>query len=194
MSKLKVYNDIKEDVIRCSKCDLGCDKGSRVVGNGNINADLMFIAEAPGKHEVKDGVCLSGNSISGKIYVNILNQLGYSRDDVFTANVICCGTNERKPEPWEIIKCRPYLERQLRLVSPKLVVTFGRLAAQAFFNDFKITKDHGKLFDIVGFDFKVFPIFHPAHYKAYSNKKQKDDFKKDIRRLKIIIDRLCNVE
>jgi DNA polymerase len=193
MNKLEVYSAFNNEVKDCSKCDLGvCKKldgyDPHVVGQGNVDADLMFIAEAPGKQETIHGRPLTPPGTSGNVYENILKFMDLTRDDVYTTNVVLCRPpNNRDPELYEVKKCQPYLERQIKLVEPKLIVTFGRFAAQAFVNNFKITKDHGNIIRSEKYGINIFPVYHPAYYKAYASAKRRAEFKTDINKLKKIV-------
>jgi DNA polymerase len=174
------------------KCDLGCGLvegyDPHVTGQGNIDADIMFIAEAPGKQETIHKKPLVPPGASGKVYENILEFIGLTRQDVYTTNVVLCRPpKNRDPELYEVKKCRSYLERQIELVKPKLIVTFGRFAAQVFVNNIKITKDHGKIIKSKKFGVDVFPVYHPAYYKAYASISQRNEFKVDINKLKEIV-------
>ena len=195
VDKLKIYDEFKNNVKSCSKCDLGGAGlldgfDPHVVGQGSLDADLMFIAEAPGKQETIHGVPLTPPGVSGKVYENILKFIGLTRDEVYTTNVVLCRPpGNRDPELYEVKKCRPYFESQIQLVNPKLIVTFGRFAAQAFLNNVKITKDHGKIIRSKKYDVNVFPIYHPAYYKAYASAKKRKEFKEDINKLKILVEK-----
>ena len=121
---------------------------------------------------------------------NILKFIGLSRDDVYTSNIVLCRPPEnRDPDAYEVKKCKGYLQRQIELVEPRLIVTFGRFAAQAFLNNFKITKNHGKMFESQEFNINVFPIYHPAYYKAYASLSRRQEFKEDIKKLRNIIEK-----
>jgi DNA polymerase len=195
MNKLQVYASFREEVKNCSNCDLGgCGlvdgQDPHVVGQGNTEADLMFIAEAPGKQETIHGRPLTPPGTSGNVYENILKFLDLTRDDVYTTNVVLCRPpKNRDPELYEIKKCQPYLERQIKLVEPKLVVTFGRFAAQSFINNFKITKDHGNIIRSEKYNVDIFPIYHPAYYKAYASAKRREEFKMDINKLRKMVNK-----
>lgn len=191
MNKLKIYNEFVEKTKCCKKCDLGYDKidgyDPHVIGQGNLDADLMFVAEAPGKQETIYGRPLTPPGTSGNVYENVLKFIGLTRDDVYTTNVLVCRPpKNRDPEPYEVKKCQPYFEQQIDLVKPKLVITFGRFAAQSFINNFKITRDHGKIVKSTKYNIDIFPIYHPAYYRAYSSKKQREEFKQDVNKLKKI--------
>lgn len=187
------YNELAREVANCKKCDLGCvdlleGYDPHVMGNGGSDSGLMFIAEAPGLQETKHKCPLTPPGTSGKLYEKVLESLGVSRDEVYTTNtVLCRPPKNRDPEPWEVNKCKPYLIAQLNLVQPKLVVTFGRFAAQVMLGDFKITKEHGKIRRSELFNVDVFPLYHPAYVKVYAPEKVRKEFSNDIKKLKQIV-------
>lgn len=192
MSKNKDYEILCKEIMGCSKCDLGCEKldghNAHVAGQGNLNAKIMFVAEAPGLQETIFHRPLTPPGTSGKVYEKILSALDLTREEVYTTNtVLCRPPKNRDPEIWEMHKCKSYLKRQIDIVQPKLIVTFGRFAAQAFINDFKITRDHGKLKKSEVFNINVFPVYHPAYVAAYAPEEKRQEFKKDIQTLKNIL-------
>ena len=193
MSKLQVYRELENEVLNCNRCDLGnCGfvdgQDPHVVGQGNLNSDIIFIAEAPGEQETIFKEPLTSAGVSGKLYEKALDYIGLKREDVFTTNVVACRpTGNRDPENWEIEKCRPFFERQIRLINPKLIVTFGRFAAQIFINNIKITKDHGRIKKSADFNVDIFPLCHPAYLQAYAPYSQREGFKRDLKSLRSII-------
>jgi uracil-DNA glycosylase len=194
MNKIAVWENLCKEAACCKKCDLGCEDfldgyNQHVMGQGNLNAKIMFLAEAPGLQETIHRYPLASSGMSGKIYENVLITLGLARDDVYTANVmICRPPKNRDPEPWEMHKCEKYLKKQIELVVPKLIVTFGRFAAQALITDFKITRDHGKLKKSAMLNMNVFSLYHPAYIGAYAPKEKREEFKNDIMALKNILE------
>jgi DNA polymerase len=194
MSKTDEYQCIVKEVMSCAECDLGCEKlldgyNPHVVGQGNLDSKIVFIAEAPGFNETVHCRPLTPPGTSGKIYEKLLSKLGLSRDDVYTTNVVMCRPpKNRDPEPWEIHKCRKYLRRQLEVVGPEIVVTFGRFAAQYMLGNFgKITQEHGKIKRSDNFGVNVFPLYHPAYIGAYAPKSKREEFKQDVEKLKKIL-------
>ena len=175
---------------KCSRCDLGCEKlldgfDPHVLGQGNIDANVMFVAEAPGYHETEFQRPLTPPGTSGKIYEKVLDGLGLTRDDVYTTNtVLCRPPKNRDPELWEVHKCKNNLTKQIQMVQPKIIVTFGRFAAQVLLGNFKITKEHGELRKSEQFDVLVFPVYHPAYIGAYAPKEKREEFKQDLLKLK----------
>ena len=101
--------------------------------------------------------------------------------------MLCRPPNNRDPEPYEVAQCRHYLERQLELVKPELIITFGRFSASMFLKDFKITRDHGKIQKCEKYGVSVCPLYHPAYAGCYGSQKVRDEFKQDVDELKKII-------
>lgn len=184
---------MEQEVLSCTKCDLGEPKlldgyDPHVMGQGSVEAKIMFVAEAPGKQETISRQPLTTKGTSGSVYENILKHIGVAREDVYTTNTVLCRPPQNAdPEPYQVKTCRDYLQRQVALVNPKLVVTFGKFASLAFLNKIKITQEHGKLVKSDKFDVMVYPIYHPAYYKAYASAKRREEFKRDINRLKGIV-------
>jgi DNA polymerase len=178
---------------KCTKCDLGCEKlldgyDPHVIGQGAVPAKIMFVAESPGLQETIYQRPLTPPGTSGKLYEKVLKTLDLTREEVYTSNTtICRPPKNRDPEPWEVLKCKPNLIKQLELVQPDLVITFGRFAAQVFLGNFKITKEHGRLRYSKEYNVDVFPLYHPAYVSAYASKDKREEFKNDIKILKNIL-------
>ena len=190
--KLKIYEELKDEVINCTKCDLGCDRPDdldpHVMGQGNLDAKVMFIAEAPGKEETVNQQPLTGTGTAGKKFESMLKHLELSRDDVYVTNTILCRPEgNADPMPYQVLACEDYFRRQLDLVKPKIVVTFGRFAAQSMLGYVKITKDRGKIAHSEKFGVDVFPLYHPAFVSAYASADRRKEFKYDVKRLKGIL-------
>lgn len=188
-----MYEQIKTDAFKCKSCglcELGVVEGKQacVMGEGNLNSKILFIAQNPGNQEVLASQPLTHAGKSGKIYENVLKSLGLTRQDVYTCNVVLCHSpGNRALEPYEILKCRPFLERQFKLVNPQLVVSFGAPAAQALLYNFKITQDHGKIKYSDQFGVGVFPLYHPAYVGCYAKQSARDEFKQDLVVLKRLV-------
>lgn len=191
--KLKIYDALYREVMDCSQCDLGCEKllegyDPHVMGQGNLNADFMFMAESPGKEETKHQQPLTTTGVSGSLYEKVLKKLGLERDEVYTTNtVLCRPPRNRDPEFWEVKKCEKYFIRQLEMVDPKIVITFGRFAAQAMLGQFKITQEHGQLRISDKFSVPVFPMYHPSYIRSYASAAKRAEFDEDIEKLQEII-------
>jgi DNA polymerase len=120
------YEEIKE----CANCRLGALRKNFVFGYGNPNPKLMLIGEAPGYEEDLQGMPFVGPA--GKLLTRILQAIGLSRDEVYIANMLKCRPpNNRDPFPDEVEQCEPYLQRQIDLLKPKLILALGRVAGQA---------------------------------------------------------------
>jgi len=130
-----------------------------VPGEGPENAEIVFIGEAPGFHEDQQGRPFVG--AAGKFLEELLESIGLTRKDVFIANVIKCRPpGNRDPLPEEINACRPFLDRQIELIQPKLVVTLGRFSMARAFPKARISRIHGQPRKIGGVLY--YPMYHPA--------------------------------
>ena len=144
----------------CPRCKLSASRTRIVFGYGNPNADLMFVGEAPGREEDEQGVPFVG--AAGQLLTKIIEAMGMSREQVYIVNTVKCRPpNNRNPEPDEMAACRPFLEEQIRLVSPRVIVTLGAPAAQAVLATAEpISQLRGRWHDSYGA--RVMPTFHPA--------------------------------
>jgi len=169
--KTEVMDAISEDILNCKKCTLHKTRNKIVPGCGNINPEIVFIGEAPGRSEDETGKPFIGTS--GKLLDEILELAGISRELVFITNIIKCRPpNNRDPEKSEIKACSYFLERQLKVLSPKAIVTFGRPASQTFLETKeKISSLRGNVFQKYGY--VVMPTFHPAFILHSRNPEQK---------------------
>jgi uracil-DNA glycosylase family 4 len=153
-------SQIARAVHDCTRCPLSQQGRSRAVpGEGNPRADIMLIGEGPGFHEDKQGRPFVG--ASGKFLEELLNDIGYQRQDVFITNVVKCRPpNNRDPQPDELEACKAYLDRQIELIDPKVIITLGRFSMYRYFPGASITKIHGQPKRIG--NRLVVPMFHPA--------------------------------
>ena len=183
-SELKI---IEEEIKQCRKCRLWETRINAVPGEGPENAEVMFIGEAPGYNEDVQGRPFVG--AAGKLLTSLIQEvLGVSRADVYITNILKCRPpNNRDPLPSEVEACTPYLDKQINVIKPKVVVTLGRHSTKYILSKLgvKITgimKVRGKVFEgeIFGLKIKVLPTYHPA--AALYNPKLKNfltqDFKK----------------
>jgi DNA polymerase len=145
-------------------CPLKEVRTKLVFGAGNANADLMFVGEAPGANEDKQGLPFVGRA--GKLLDDLLAEVGIQRADTFVTNVICCRPpGNRDPLPEEIEACKPYLFRKIELIEPKVICTLGNFATKLLTGDpTGITRVHGRPQEreVGGRVVLLFPIFHPA--------------------------------
>jgi DNA polymerase len=162
-----VYEDLAafaESIADCTRCPLSQGRTQVVFGAGNPHADLMFVGEAPGFHEDKNGVPFVG--AAGQLLGKLLAGIGLERDDVYIANVLKCRPpGNRDPLPEEIAACESHLFRQLELIRPKVVATLGNFATKLLSGrPDGITRVHGRPQQVVlgGNAVTLYPIFHPA--------------------------------
>jgi uracil-DNA glycosylase family 4 len=155
----------------CPRCKLSKTRTNIVFGQGNPKAELMFVGEAPGRDEDEQGLAFVGRA--GQLLTKIIEAIGRTRDDVFIANVLKCRPpNNRNPEPDEVAACRPFLDEQIRLIAPRVIVTLGTFAAQAILEtDEPIGRMRGHWRTARGV--RVMPTFHPA-FLLRSPERKKD--------------------
>jgi DNA polymerase len=155
----------------CPRCKLSRHRTNIVFGQGNPKANLMFVGEAPGREEDEQGLAFVGRA--GQLLTKIIEAIGMKREDVYIANCIKCRPPEnRNPERDEVAACRPFLEEQIRLVSPKAIVTLGTFAAQVVLeSDEPIGRMRGRWRSAHGA--RVMPTFHPA-FLLRSPERKKD--------------------
>jgi uracil-DNA glycosylase len=148
----------------CEKCALSKTRTRVVFGAGNADADLMFVGEAPGAEEDRQGLPFVGRA--GGLLTQLLEEIGLSRDDVFIANVLKCRPpGNRDPQPVEIESCSPYLNEQVRLIEPRVVCTLGNFATKLLTGSRTgITRVRGmpQVHQLGGRTVFVMPLFHPA--------------------------------
>ena len=158
---LLAYGDA---VAGCTRCALAPGRTQVVFGVGSPHADLMFVGEAPGFHEDKQGIPFVG--AAGQLLTKLLAGIGIAREDVYIANVLKCRPpGNRDPQPEEIEACEPHLWRQIELIQPKLICTLGNFATKLLSGKpAGITRVHGRPQDVVlgGNAVTLYPIFHPA--------------------------------
>lgn len=177
MDKKAVLEQVEKNVKQCKKCRLYKKANKPVPGEGNINAEIVFIGEAPGANEDKTGRPFVGRA--GRLLEKLLKEIGYKREDVWIGNIIKHRPpGNRDPLKDEIEACQPYLKLQLKAIDPKLVVTLGRFAMNYFYKGGKISKDRGELKKIG--NTYVYPVYHPAAGLRNGNFRRalKEDFLK----------------
>ena len=152
-------HQIARAVYDCTRCRLHETRTRGVPGEGPAPADIMLIGEAPGANEDKQGRPFVG--AAGKFLEELLDLAGYKREEVFITNVVKSRPpNNRDPEPDEIAACKDYLDRQIELVNPKVIVTLGRYSMYRYFPGASITKIHGQ--PKRAGNRLIVPMFHPA--------------------------------
>jgi DNA polymerase len=152
------------DVEACTRCPLHETRTKAVFGAGDADAELMFVGEAPGAEEDRQGLPFVGRA--GQLLNELLEEIGMARDDVFIANVLKSRPpGNRDPQPEEIEACRPYLFEQVRLIEPKVVCTLGNFATKLLSgNPAGITRVRGtpQVHNLGGRAVFLLPLFHPA--------------------------------
>lgn len=170
MNKQQLLDQITADIIKDNVCpDLAKTAKNLVVGEGNPDADIVFIGEAPGKREDEQGLPFIG--ASGKFLNEMLVSIGLQRSDIFITNIVKYRPpNNRDPSPQEKKDFLPYLQRQLEVIAPKVIVTLGRHSSNCFLPDLQISKAHGEP-KRISLQFKenddvlevvILPLYHPA--------------------------------
>jgi uracil-DNA glycosylase family 4 len=150
---------LDEAIHSCTLCPLHQGRTRAVPGEGPPGADIMFIGEGPGFHEDRQGRPFVG--AAGKFLEELLASIGMTREQVYIANVVKCRPpGNRDPAPDELSACEPYLDRQIQLIKPKVIVTLGRFSMYRYFPGASISKVHGQS-KRVG-NLLVVPMFHPA--------------------------------
>lgn len=150
---------IASEIIGCTRCGLHRGRKHAVPGTGPASADVFFIGEGPGAQEDEQGKPFVGRS--GRYLDQLLESIGLDRAGVFITNVVKCRPpSNRDPRSAEVRTCTPYLDRQLKVVQPSLIVTLGRFAMERFFSDGRISDVHGcpRRRD----DTLFLPLYHPA--------------------------------
>jgi DNA polymerase len=174
MSELQ---QLYSQIASCPDCDLSRDRTHAVPGEGPEDAELMFVGEGPGFYEDQQARPFVGPA--GRFLEELLASIGLGRQEVYITNVIKCrAPNNRDPLPVEIQACRKYLQRQIELIKPKLVVTLGRYSLAWFLPKETIGKVHGQLKSRDGLH--IFPMYHPAAALHAANMRRviEEDFRK----------------
>lgn len=184
MSNKDIIEEINKEIRKCKKCRLYLSRKKPVPGEGNINASIMLIGEAPGYFEDLQGKPFVGQA--GKILDELLSIANLNRERVFITNIVKCRPpNNRIPKNDEINSCKKYLEKQIEIINPKVIITLGNISTKYIFNKFRLklksmSNIHGKIFDVTEYKIKIIPLYHPAAalYNPKIEKIMKDDWRK----------------
>lgn len=182
----RTLEDVAAEIQSCRRCPLGGTRLNAVPGTGCAEARVLFIGEGPGYWEDRKGEPFVG--ASGELLDKILASIGLSRKTVYIANIVKCHPmkdpsdpeargNDRPPTPEEAAACRPYLDEQIRLIAPRLIVTLGAVAARELLGEPSITRVRGQWRSYApqgGSPIRVLPTYHPAALLRDS------DLKKDV--------------
>ena len=186
LSTVGGLEEIQKNLGDCTRCGLHKDRKNIVFGVGNPKADLVIVGEAPGRDEDIKGEPFVGRA--GKLLTDIIAAIGLSRDDVYICNVIKCRPpNNRPPQPDEIETCSPYMEAQIRSISPAMICTLGKFAAQTLLKtQVPISQLRGNFHEYQGVP--LMPTYHPAY--LLRNPSAKKDVWEDMKKLH---EKLCKL-
>lgn len=178
------WDELYEQCRICDKCPLGKTKTNTVFGCGNQSARLMFVGEAPGEQEDKEGIPFVG--AAGKLLDKYLDAVGILRDEVYIANILKCRPpHNRDPLPEEGDACIGFLREQVKLIRPEIIVCLGRISAMRLIKpDFKITREHGII--VKKGAFAMTAVYHPAALLRDPSKKE--DMYRDMKKIKAYLD------
>ena len=170
----------------CDKCDLKASRTQVVFGKGNPKSKIMFVGEGPGREEDKQGVPFIG--AAGRLFDKILESINLSRDDVYITNVVKCRPpRNRMPAPDEVLVCNQYLNAEIKLINPDIIVCLGALATKTLIDkNARITKMRGQWHEIDGILYM--PTFHPA--ALLRDPKKKRPVWEDMKKVKKALDNL----
>ena len=185
MSKEEDMGKITGAVENCRKCNLWKTRKNPVIGDGSLDSEILFVGEAPGYNEDLQGCPFVGKA--GKILDELLESVGLQRGDVYIANILKCRPpDNRNPLKTEIESCTEYLNKQIEIIQPKIILPLGNFACSYIFEKFslkydKISNVHGKVFQmntLMG-NIKIIPLYHPAVATYNPNTKNTllEDFK-----------------
>lgn len=165
------WPELRECVASCTRCELSQSRTNTVFGVGNPDADWLIIGEAPGAEEDRRGEPFVGRA--GQLLDQMLLAIGQSREAVFIANILKCRPpNNRDPKPDEALACREYLERQIELLQPKIILAVGKIAAQNLLgSDEPVGRMRGRPHELGGVPLIV--TYHPAYLLRSPSQKQK---------------------
>ena len=152
---------LEETILNCQKCPLSQTRTHAVPGEGDLNTDLMFVGEGPGRDEDSQGRPFVGRA--GKLLTKIIHAMKFQREEVYITNIVKCRPpGNRNPQGNEIASCKDYLLAQIELIDPKVIVTLGRVATDFFIHSsLGMTALRGDFYDFE--NIKVMPTFHPSY-------------------------------
>ena len=178
MEKEELLEQVNRALRSCKKCRLYRTRTNVVPGEGDPDSAIMFIGQCPGFHEDQQGRPFVGRA--GQLLDELLVLIGLQREKVVITNIVKCRPPEnRDPMVDEVRACSPYLERQIKIINPKLIITLGRFASEFFIPDGKISQIHGLPHRVKGL--LVFPLYHPA--AALRSGGVAEELRKDFRKI-----------
>jgi DNA polymerase len=190
MSKQQRMDRLRLEIEACTRCSLCAGAKHKVPGEGNLDASIMLVGEAPGRREDEHGRPFVGSA--GKLLDKLLAQAGLSRSYIFIGNVVKCRPpGNRRPKREEAEACAPHLAGQMETIAPKVVAPMGNSAVEHIFKAFKLPEAvigdvHGRAFNVDAPWGKatVFPLYHPA--AAIYNRKLLSELEEDMRGLRLL--------
>ncbi|UCH81178.1 MAG: uracil-DNA glycosylase [Nitrospiraceae bacterium] len=180
----RALQELREELGECTRCKLHKERKNIVYGEGSSDARLMFIGEGPGRDEDMQARPFVGEA--GKLLTRLIEKMGMKRENVYIANIVKCRPPyNRDPEENEIAACKPFVERQIEIIKPKVIMSLGRVSAQSILGmKMPISRMRGNFFSF--HDIALMPTFHPAY--LLRNPKDKwlvwDDAQKVLEKLK----------
>lgn len=162
VNRKSLLEELRVNIGDCQRCKLAKHRANLVFGAGNPHARLMFIGEAPGKEEDLQGLPFVGDA--GMLLTRLIIKMGMKREDVYIANIIKCRPPmNRDPEEDELSTCRKFIETQIQIIRPQIIMTLGRIALQVLMEmpNLRITSARGHFLDYRGIP--LMPTFHPAY-------------------------------
>ncbi len=176
------FDALIQRVNTCTRCTLSRKRTNAVPGEGSRNADVVFVGEGPGFYEDQQGRPFVGPA--GQLLDQLLASVGLDRKDVYITNMVKCRPpNNRDPLPGEIAACKPFLDEQIEMISPRVLVALGRYSFSKFFPDEPIGKARGKPRPWNGLT--VYPMYHPA--AALRNGNLRSALEQDFRNLALLL-------
>jgi DNA polymerase len=177
---------LRSECENCKACELHTTRTNCVFGTGNVDADLLFVGEAPGDNEDKTGIPFVGRA--GQLLDQYLYAVDIPRESVYIANILKCRPpKNRDPLPAEEDACMDFLRRQVKIIRPKIIVCLGRIAAMRLIRpDYKITKEHGEW--VQKGNFLITAVYHPA--LLLRDPRRKEEMLVDMKKIKEKLDEL----
>lgn len=167
------FTSVKQQVLSCTLCDLHKTRTKAVFGVGSESAEVMFIGEAPGANEDLQGEPFVGRA--GMLLNSMLQAIGLKRTDIYIANILKCRPpGNRDPLPEEVALCTPYLQQQIALIQPKMLVAVGRIAAQFLLNTAEpMSRLRGQMYRYGDKNIPLLVTYHPAYLLRSPSEKRK---------------------
>ena len=182
------WESLRQECLQCRGCALAETRTNVVFGDGATDAEILFVGEGPGQHEDEQGLPFVGRG--GQLLDDMLEMIGLDRTKVYITNIVKCRPPEnRDPLNVEQDMCIGYLRRQIGLLRPKILVSLGRIAAMRLIDgDFRITRDHGKWYDVDGM--RMMAVYHPS--ALLRDPSRRPETFEDLKSLQREIRRVCS--